>query len=295
MGAQEGGRVSVVVFVVSLLATASVVILLSNIPISSTIRVTTGQEETTAIYVEVLNTSDWSATVPGLNVVAGPASSSNDVVVTPGEGPTLKECVQEVPSGTPVQGKGTCPLKSYPTGDSGIVNILNTTGTYYFVDVNKEYTQFNYALFAMNDSSSITVVVPWPSGNVVVSSESRAAVNPGGDPPFWPYPMYLIPDIGTSYSCSLGPCWGGNLSTAIAFNCANEAATPAGCRTTVASSTYYWEKYNLTIWYPDINESIPTINCEFETAGQPTGDLGAWCSAIGPNSFVMSEAPPPPA
>ena len=134
----------------------------------------------------------------------------------------------------------------------------------------------------------VIVIISIVSVTELVSSPTK--INPGGPPPF-NNPRYLVaPDN----SC-LGPCFGGNLSIAVVFDCAAAAATSSGCHTTVKSPSVHQYAYNITIWYPRTNQSTPIWNCEYQPDnGAYTTPLPAWCSARGSNTFVISEPPLPP-
>ena len=109
-------------------------------------------------------------------------------------------------------------------------------------------------------------------------------VNSGGPTPYSD-PMYLF----ASTSCVGGPCFGGNLTTAYVFDCAVAAATPAGCSTTVVIPSHQAYDYNLTIWYPRINASLPESNCQYVNPPSIVVPLPAWCTAVSANGFVVSE------
>ena len=130
------------------------------------------------------------------------------------------------------------------------------------------------------------------TATVTTTTTSFITANPGGPPPY-ANPIYLEPDAGPGYSCSPGPCWGGNLSTGIVFNCAIEAATSAGCETTVVTSYNPTLDYNMTIWYPAANDTDPLTNCRLLAAPDFPNTLQAWCQAVGSNSFVIAIQPPP--
>jgi hypothetical protein len=134
------------------------------------------------IYIQVVNESTLMPIV-GMTVDAGPAKSPNDVSFTPG-GPTLLECVHEVPSGSFVEENGSvifpngtmitsppCPLKQYVTDSAGRVSILNATGAYYFISAGNVIS-WNYIVVAMNGTKILYVTIPWPSGKISLASVS---------------------------------------------------------------------------------------------------------------------------
>lgn len=120
--------------------------------------------------------------VAGVRVLAGPASSADDMALTPG-GPTLKECVHGVPSGSDVLGNGTvvlpngteiaypaCPLKTYTTNSSGSVSIPEVAGEYYFFSVGGMPTpSFVYGVVRLSQVGETHVTVDWPNGNYTVT------------------------------------------------------------------------------------------------------------------------------
>lgn len=131
------------------------------------------------ILIRILNDSTLG-TVNNDSVVAGPASSMDDVVFTPG-GPTIKECVTEVGNGSSVGANGTvvsgtvtytipaCPLKSYNTNSTGWVTIANSTGQYYFIGIG-DFKSYNYAIVDVGKNQTLYVTMPWPSGAASVST-----------------------------------------------------------------------------------------------------------------------------
>lgn len=128
----------------------------------------------------------------------------------------------------------------------------------------------------------ITLVV---AGSGMVSSPGpQSSVNPGGPPP---YNVATYLDVSTG--CGRGPCFGGNLSTAYVFDCTEAAATPAGCTATVVNTTYSLYDYNITIWYPRFNQSLPETNCQFQPDLDNYPPSGAWCTAVSSDGFVFSE------
>jgi hypothetical protein len=52
--------------------------------------------------------------------------------------------------------------------------------------------------------------------------------------------------------------------------------------------------FNMTIWYPYTNQSMPEANCIFQPQFNYPRPLYAWCTAVAPNSFVISQPSPPP-
>ena len=120
--------------------------------------------------------------VSGIRVLAGPASSADDIGLTPG-GATLKECVHGVPSGSMVVGNGTvvlpngteitypaCPLKTYTTNSTGWVSIPEAAGGYYFFNVGGMATAYSvFGVVHLFQGQETHVTVKWPNGNYTVT------------------------------------------------------------------------------------------------------------------------------
>jgi len=119
--------------------------------------------------------------VAGIKVLAGPASSADDIALTPG-GPTLKECVHGVPSGSAVLGNGTvvlpngtrisypaCPLETYATNSTGWVSIQEASGMYFF-NVGGMAGAYNvYGIVKLSQGVETDLMVDWPNGNYTVT------------------------------------------------------------------------------------------------------------------------------
>jgi hypothetical protein len=134
------------------------------------------------LLIRVVNGSSGQP-VAGVRALAGPASSADDMALTPG-GPTLKECVHGVPSGSDVLGNGTvvlpngthvtyptCPLKTYTTNSSGLVSIPESEGEYYFFSVGGMLMpSFVYGIVRLSGVGETYVTVTWPNGNYTVAS-----------------------------------------------------------------------------------------------------------------------------
>jgi hypothetical protein len=132
------------------------------------------------LFVQVIRDNSMQP-VADMTVVAGPAPSKDDLALTPG-GPTLKECVHEVGSGSTVLPNGTviypngtrttfpiCPLKVYSTNNSGWVSIPEAAGQFYFFKVGgvaPTYTGYGIIELFQNKATYVTVSVP--SGNYTV-------------------------------------------------------------------------------------------------------------------------------
>jgi hypothetical protein len=89
------------------------------------------------------------------------------------------------------------------------------------------------------------------------------------------------------------PCTVETLSQALVFNCAGEAATPAGC--TIHGSigpnhpSFALTNYTITVWYPYVNQTNepPHDNCMFSVRGDTTSPFG-YCFMINSTAFVIS-------
>jgi len=134
------------------------------------------------LLIHVLNDTTGQP-MAGVRVIAGPASSMNDTVYTPG-GPTVKECVHQVPSGSSVLANGTvvlpngtmltfptCPLSSYSTNSTGWVTISGITSTYYFFYAGNAMSSFNsFGIVQLFHGEATYVTVKAPSGNYTVTN-----------------------------------------------------------------------------------------------------------------------------
>ena len=110
-------------------------------------------------------------------------------------------------------------------------------------------------------------------------------------------PLYYLYPIGAcDGSPSKSPCFGGNFSQALVFNCARAAASSSGCSEQVGS-TYeivVGSGYHLTIWYPYWNSTYEWVNCMYEYGGNPGQPQYAYCISTNSTAFIISEPAPPP-
>jgi hypothetical protein len=134
------------------------------------------------LLIHVVNETSGQP-VTGIRILAGPASYSDDIALTPG-GPTLKECVHGVPSGSTVLRNGTvvlpngteiaypsCPLETYTTNSTGWVSIPGAAGAYYFFNVGGMATAYNaYGVVQLSQGEATYVTVNWPNGNYTVTA-----------------------------------------------------------------------------------------------------------------------------
>lgn len=113
-----------------------------------------------------------------------------------------------------------------------------------------------------------------------------------------------LPTVGNFLSsgpgCSPGPCISQRFSQALIFNCAEEAATSAGCATIYNEGVRYSAappvSYTVTAWFPSYDQpNEPTsANCMYTS--WPVGALGApttppgfgYCLVVNSTAFVVS-------
>lgn len=146
------------------------------------IQVTSAAPQAAGLQIHVINETSGQP-VSGVRVVAGPVSSPNDLALTPA-GPTLNECVHQVPSGSTVIGNGSvvlpngttvtfpaCPLTTYTSDSSGYVSIPEISGPYYYFDVTAglELAYNVYGVVPLIAGEVTLVTVFWPNGNYTVS------------------------------------------------------------------------------------------------------------------------------
>jgi hypothetical protein len=137
------------------------------------------------LYVKVVNSSS-SLPMAEMTVMAGPITSPTDVSFTPA-GPTLRECVHQVPSGSSVEANGSvlfpggnlvtfppCLLKEYVTDNSGMISIKNVTSEFYFFRAGN-IMMYNAFVIDSKGTNAVSVTVPWPSGNVTLTQSSLPA------------------------------------------------------------------------------------------------------------------------
>jgi len=144
--------------------------------------VTQNGEGGASLLIHVLNDTSGQP-VARIKVLAGPASSMDDIAYTPG-GPTVKECVHQVPSGSSVLANGTavfpngtvvnfppCPLSTYPANSTGWVTISGITATYYFFCAGNAMSSFNsFGIVQLSQGEATYVTVKAPSGNYTVTN-----------------------------------------------------------------------------------------------------------------------------
>jgi hypothetical protein len=113
----------------------------------------------------------------------------------------------------------------------------------------------------------------------------------------WNSSLYLSTDPGCSGPGGYTPCFSYNLSEAVQFDCAQEAATPQGCVQTVNSSAPSHLGYVITIWYPYVNQSNEPswANCAFSVPSDGFDHGPAFCISLSANSFLVTLRAPGPA
>jgi len=162
--------------------------------------ITTSSAQTgETIFIQVVNASTM-APIAGMPVYAGPTPSPNDVVTTP-DGPTLAECVHEVPNGAVVEGNGTvvsngttttfapCHLVEYVTDASGRVSITNVTGPFYYINAGD--TMFsNDMVVGVENNTVVNMTIPLPSGAIATTQTSAGQ---SGMPFLWPNTIIVWP------------------------------------------------------------------------------------------------------
>jgi len=92
------------------------------------------------------------------------------------------------------------------------------------------------------------------------------------------------------------PCSSGDFNQAYVFNCASAAASSSGCTTQIVSSLVPSNRYNITVWYPYVNQSNEPswAICMYNAKGA-SGSQYAYCIPVGSTAFILStEGPPPP-
>jgi hypothetical protein len=111
------------------------------------------------------------------------------------------------------------------------------------------------------------------------------------NPPPFPRADYLGPAchawVTVNGTFAGAPCLSRDIDDAVIFDCAVSAASPTGCRTTVVSPTNTENNFNVTIWYPQYNASLPDTNCAFKPSLGYKTPFYAWCISVGQNTFII--------
>ena len=116
------------------------------------------------------------------------------------------------------------------------------------------------------------------------------------NPPPFPRAEYLGPAwTDGSGGCSVSsngvfagaPCFTRNIDDAFVFDCASNASTPAGCKTTVVSSNPAYN-FDVTVWYPCKDRTAADANCCFLPSVGYEMPFDDWCISVGANSFIIA-------
>jgi hypothetical protein len=116
------------------------------------------------------------------------------------------------------------------------------------------------------------------------------------NPPPFPRSEYLGPAWLNGGGCMVSsngvsagaPCFTKNIDEAVVFDCASQAKTAAGCKTTVVSSNTAYN-FDVTIWYPCPNDPGADANCCFLPAVGYDKPFDGWCSSTSSESFIISD------
>jgi hypothetical protein len=84
------------------------------------------------------------------------------------------------------------------------------------------------------------------------------------------------------------PCFSYDRSGAYVFDCAAAAATATGCSLHIGNAT---AGFDLTVWYPVTNQSLPIDNCAYEVGGS-TYNYFASCISVSSSSFIVNMTVP---
>jgi len=109
--------------------------------------------------------------------------------------------------------------------------------------------------------------------------------------------IYLLSAVGACKGPSgFAPCFGGNITQAEVFNCANVATLPSGCTQVVMNPSNQTMSYRITIWYPVLAQSNEPswANCKYQSSGDPTHQYFGNCILTNSTAFVVAQPSPPP-
>jgi hypothetical protein len=109
--------------------------------------------------------------------------------------------------------------------------------------------------------------------------------------------LYLDQYTGSCAETSPGysgnvPCFTYVRSDAYVFACSAAAATPSGCTVSFGSGS---TGYDVIVWYPDTNQSVPWANCAYAVKN-PTGQtprMSEVCIPVTSSSFIVAGPPEP--
>jgi hypothetical protein len=98
-------------------------------------------------------------------------------------------------------------------------------------------------------------------------------------------------ETGPGYSGNV-PCFTYDKSQAYVFGCTAAATTPSGCTVSFGGGSM---SYNVIVWYPDTNKSLPWANCAYAVSN-PSGQTSRMfeeCIPITSSSFIVASPPEP--
>jgi hypothetical protein len=167
------------------------------------------------------------------------------------------------------------------------VLVAASLGASYFADAGNRQTVTTTSI--RNMTSTVTVLATSVTTSVATSTTTLIIASP------WNDTVYLM-SITPQFSCEQYgfpiPCYSDNLSTVHVFNCAQ--GVPTGCNAEVSSASNPRFNFNLTIWYPLVNQSgEPTwANCEYIQMFRGQNIFGynyAYCISVSQTSFIIAE------
>jgi len=110
-------------------------------------------------------------------------------------------------------------------------------------------------------------------------------------------PIYLLSAVGACKGPSgYTPCFGGNMTQAEIFDCANAATSSSGCTQLIASPSNALMSYEITVWYPYLDRSNEPswANCKYQSSGDAGQQYFANCVSTNSTAFIVTEPGPPP-
>ena len=109
--------------------------------------------------------------------------------------------------------------------------------------------------------------------------------------------VYLLSAVGACRGpAGYTPCFGGNVTQAEIFNCANAATSAAGCTQLVTNPSNASISYQVTVWYPYLahTNEPPWANCKYQSTGDPGQQYFANCISTNSTAFIVTEPALPP-
>jgi len=110
-------------------------------------------------------------------------------------------------------------------------------------------------------------------------------------------PIYLLSAVGACKGpTGYAPCFGGNITQAEIFNCANVATSPSGCTRLLVNPTNASISFQITVWYPYIAVSNEPswANCKYQSSGDKGQQYFASCVSTNSTAFIVTEPGLPP-